>query len=204
MSFPEYILVVDIETTGLRGEPDDHVVEVGICKLDVDPRCPWTFGSIQKVYEAIVAPYYEEPADFANSWVFQNTTLTPDQVRAGKPMEEVRDDLQFILDRAPATSYNYEFDFDRFLSRAPWNILNKKCPCIMLAAGVAYSDVLPCSQYSGCPSAQSTYLHTCPNNPAGLPGGIEEHRALSDAFMEAHILRAMIKKGHYHKTEVDP
>lgn len=197
MTLPKYVLIVDIETTGLRGEPDDHVVEVGVVKLDIDPRTPWNFGSIEKVYEAIVAPYYEEGDDFENSWVFQNTTLTPDQVRKGVPMSEVQDCLKFLLDHAPATSYNYEFDFDRFLSRAPWNILNRKLPCIMQAAGRAYCDVLPCSQYSGCPSAQSTYSYVCPKNPAELPRGIEEHRALSDAYMEAHILREMIRRGHY-------
>lgn len=191
------ILIVDIETTGLRGEPEDHVVEVGIAALCLDRDDPATFGQVVPVYSDIVAPYYDEPADFEHSWIFEHTDLTPDQVRAGKPMEVVADNLRFILDHASATSFNYEFDFDRFLRRAPWNVANHKLPCIMQTAGHAYGDVLPCSYYSGCPNAQTTYNYLCPDNPAELPNGIEAHRALSDAIMEGHMLKAMITKGDY-------
>ena len=115
----------------------------------------------------------------------------------GNDWEVVRNDLFLILNGKYATSYNYEFDFDKFLHQDPWNIPTKKAPCIMLASGRAYADDLPCSSHSGCPSAQSTYSYLCPDNPAKLPNGIEEHRALSDAIMEAHILRRMIQDGEY-------
>lgn len=183
------INIVDIETTGLRGEPDDHIVEVGIVRLIEDEIAP--------IYSAIVAPYYEVPEDFEESWVFQHTTLRPDQVKAGRPYEKVLREVRWALDGQPATSYNYDFDFRSFLHREPWGVCNHELPCIMRAAGAAYADRLPCSRYSGCPSCQSTYTFLCPDNPAGIPGGIEEHRALSDAIVEAYILKAMLERGDY-------
>lgn len=190
MNLPERILIVDIETTGLAGEPDAHIVEVGVCEL-------YQGETIIPVYRSTVAPYYPINSDWDNAWVFQNTTLTTDMVLSGRPYSRVLRELHWILDGRPATSYNYEFDFNRFLHREPWTIHNEPLPCIMQASGAAYHDILPCSQYSGCPSAQTTYSYLCPDNPAELPGGIEEHRALSDAIMEAHILKAMLARGDY-------
>lgn len=188
------ILVVDIETTGLLGEPLDHVVEIGVIELsgDLKPR---------ELYHAIVAPYYiVDELKWMQSWVFQNTSLKPENVLDGRNMREVAMELHELLDGFPATSYNFEFDFNRFLYHYPWEIRVEPMPCIMKAAGREYGDELPCNQFSGCPSAQSTYSFLCPSNPAKLPGGIEEHRALSDAKMEAYILAEMIRRGDY---EVD-
>lgn len=183
------INIVDIETTGLLGEPEAHVVEIGIVRL--------IEGEIIPVYSSIVAPYYEITEDIEKAWVFQNTSLTLNQVKAGRPLEKVIREVRWALDGQPATSYNYQFDFCRFLHREPWGVCNKELPCIMRAAGAAYADRLPCSQYSGCPSCQSTYSYLCPDNPAGIPGGIEEHRALSDAIVEGFILKEMIRRGDY-------
>lgn len=187
-----HILVVDIETTGLRGEPEDHIVEVGVARLNLD-----NFDIIP-IYGALVKPYYPLWDGWQQSWVFENTSLKPsDVLNNGLDMEYVRAELTTVLNGHYATSYNYEFDFTKFLHQDPWDIPSLKAPCIMLASGRAYADDLPCSSHSGCPSAQSTYSYLCPDNPAKLPNGIEEHRALSDAIMEAHILRRMIQDGEY-------
>lgn len=190
MTVPERIFVVDIETTGLTGEPESHIVEVGIVELFKQKH-------VIPIYHSIVAPYYPISKDWDQSWVFQNTSLTPEQVLTGRSVTKVIMDLHLFLDKQPATSYNYAFDFGRFLDRDPWRICNEPMPCIMEACGAAYGDVLPCNKFSGCPSAQSSYSYLCPDNPAELPGGIEEHRALSDAIMEAHILKAMLARGDY-------
>lgn len=188
------ILIVDLETTGLLGEPKDHVVEIGIVELatcDLTPR---------PLYHAIVRPYYHLADNFEQAWVFQNTSLRPTDVLCGREVTEVRNEIQRILKGRAATSFNREFDFDRFLIRYPWECSPKLMPCIMKVAGREYGDELPCSQYPGCPSAQTTYSFLCPDNPANLPNGIEQHRALDDALMEAYILREMIMRGDY---EVD-
>lgn len=189
------IYVVDIETTGLNGEPKDHVVEVGVYRV--------TPSGVSPVYSAIVKPYYELYDGWADSWVFQNTDLCPEHVLCGVPQDKVRRELKWILDGMPATSFNYEFDFDKFLNKEPWGINNLKMPCIMKMAGKAYGNVLPCSQYSGCPNAQSTYRHVCPENPAELPGSIELHRALEDAHMESCMLHKMIYAGDYTALDLD-
>lgn len=187
------IFVVDIETTGLRGEGLDHIVEIGIVKLgaDLNPA---------PVYSAIVKPYYHLDSEWEQSWVFQNTSLKPSDVLCGKSYWTVDAEVRDILEGKPATSFNYEFDFMEFLNKYPWMVRNVPMPCIMKTAGREYGDELPCSQYSGCPSAQTTYSFLCPSNPAKLPNGIEEHRALSDAMMEGYILAEMIRRGDY---EVD-
>lgn len=46
------LFVVDIETTGLLGEPRDHIVEVGVARLELDTM------EISPAYSQIVRPYY--------------------------------------------------------------------------------------------------------------------------------------------------
>lgn len=171
------VYIVDIETTGLNGQlAGDSVVEIGIARVDL------ALGRVYPEYSAIVRQPLR--ADQLDSWVFQNTSLTAREVMLSPhSMCEVSDVLREQFSSSiPVTSYNRVFDLDLFLSCAPYLWRPHLAPCIKEQATAVLSEG------GKWLSAQAAYARLCPDNPARVPDGKEEHRALSDALLEGHIL----------------
>lgn len=174
------IYVLDIETTGLDGlEYGDKVLEVGVASLDMDK------GLVVAEYRTLVACGLTERD--RGAWVFSNSSLDPEDFDCGilPSPEEVGDQLRRIA-RDPAsawTAYNSAFDFGRFLRREPYRFSPRAAPCIM----EMYMEAEGLDRWAG---AWTAYRDLCPEDPAGI-GGAERHRALDDARMEAHLLKAM-------------
>lgn len=176
------LYVLDTETTGLQGAPIDSVVEIGIARVDID-RC--------KVYpewtRIINAPLTEQQKKEA--WVFNNTDLTPDDCLSSPHFTgNVADELNMIYSGEPFTAYNREFDFDKFLNKDPWNFHAGYLPCLM-------EITRQCLNVTGrWLKAQEAYDILCPDNPAQLPEGREQHRALSDAVCEGWIMLRLFER----------
>lgn len=176
------LFVLDIETTGLQGiDEGDKVVEIGISRVDIDR------GKVYPEYGRIIhtdlTPLQRE------SWVFQHTDLTPEDVDSSPWGEEwIARDLRRSFVDDVFTAYNVEFDFGYFLKHDPWNFRPKLAPCIMKECKNRYD---PNGRWL---SAQASYDLLCPDNPMALEGGKEEHRALSDAAFEGHILLRLLEK----------
>lgn len=175
------IFVLDTETTGLQGiSHGDKVVEIGIARVDIDR------GKVYPEFGRIVQNDLTKEDE--DAWVFSNTDLTPDEVRESPwDFNKVCRALLYYEENV-FTSYNEEFDFDRFLSQAPWSFYPHLAPCIMEEATARYS---PDGRWF---SAQSAYDLLCPDNPCGLEDGKEIHRALSDAVLEGHILIRLLEE----------
>lgn len=170
------MFIVDIETTGLGGlAAGDKIVEVGVCRLN-------RYGRVVRVYHRIVQ--HADIMDYKFEWVFQNTTLTPEEVLNGTPEKEVIEDLHKLLDGKFCTSFNTSFDFESFLLCPPYNL----CPIVPF-------DIADLSRWTYAVDryvhAEESYLKFCPDDPAGM-GPKEHHRALDDAFMEAHLLKRLL------------
>lgn len=174
------LYVIDLETTHL--EPwAGHIVEVGICRVDLGRRC------VFPEYGRIVNVDLDE--DEKKAWVFQNTDLTPDDVEQspyGWPI--IAFELQRLMMHGVFTSYNQSFDFG-WLEQ--YGIMPDFTADIMDMVTDDYGRRL---------SAQAAYRYYCPDNPARLPQSTEDHRALSDAVMESYILLEMCKSGIYRRT----
>ena len=170
------LFVLDLETTGLDGtEEGDKILEVGVARVDL------IRGAVYPEYNKIVHQFLT-PAE-KTCWCFQNTSLTPEEVKHSPwTLRLVLDMLthyDYVLEGA-FTSYNVAFDFDLFLR--PWGFRPRKmAPCIMQECADHYNG-------GRWFKAQEAYDQLCPDNPAALPDRKEEHRALSDAVMEGWIL----------------
>lgn len=176
---PLYIL--DTETTGLDGAPTDVVVEIGIARVDLDR------GKVYPEYSRIInAPLTE--AQRRNAWVFNHTDLTPDDCsRSPYFTRQVASELNYLYAGEIFTAYNAAFDFDKFLNLDPWDFKPERAPCIMESC----AEVLaPDGRWL---RAQEAYDRLCPENPAELPRGVEQHRALSDAICEGWILVRLLQ-----------
>lgn len=175
------IFVLDTETTGLAGAPIDSIVEIGISRVDLDR------GKVYPEYSRIVnAPMTE--AQYEESWVFNNTDLTPgDCWSSPYYIGQVANELKYLYLWRTFTAYNSEFDFDMFLNHDPWNFTPNLAPCIMHECADRYNQ-------GKWFRAQKAYDLLCPDNPARVPDGKEEHRALSDAVLEGYILLALCEQ----------
>ena len=210
----ESIYVIDLETTGLDGQPNDSVVEVGIAEYN-----QWT-GKVTPVYSAIVhVPDIREidkakinPDGSRGCWVFNNTSLTIDEVEGSKnELSDVAREVRNLLRGKFVTCYNISFDFAKFLDYSPWDLYRVSYPArdIMDIAtkclrNMADRDGIKDKQLqkrliddwekkpNGWVCSQDAYNGICPDDPAQL-NGKQTHRALDDAIMEGWILSRAIR-----------
>jgi len=186
------VYVVDTETTGLNGAPRDKVVDIAICRVFLGT------DRVDRVYSSIVGHDTSKWGDeLRRSWIFENTDLTVDAVRNAPPERDVALRVSEILSGKNVTSFNFSFDFDKFLFRPPWSLLGLVVPfkCIMIAS----KDVckLPglYEDYKW-PRLDEAYAMIVKGDPAGI-GGVQAHRAMSDAVMASHILLELHRTGNY-------
>ncbi|MCQ2070075.1 MAG: 3'-5' exonuclease [archaeon] len=226
MDVPDTILVLDTETTGLEGaryidDPTmdrffkcsrveqmggydaldwklygDLVVDIGICEVSLSK------GTVKDVYSAIVG--YDTDSwtqEMEESWIFENTDLTVDQVRNGVPFSQVRKEVRDVIKGRWLTTYNVQYDLDKFLYRFPWNVkgLFNEVRDIMFSAKDVCKLKSPLYgvkeyRYPKLDYAYKTILKG--EDPAGI-NGVQDHRALSDARVASHLMIKMFNDGQY-------
>ncbi len=225
---PDNILVLDTETTGLEGgrfaenpyrdrfsnrpqEIDydsfdwsrfgDVVVDIGICEVSLSK------GTVKEVYSSLVGYDVSTWTDeMRDAWIFGNSDLTVEQVASARPFSEVRKEVRDICRDRWLTTYNVQFDLDKFLYRFPWDMKGvfSECRDIMFAA----RDVCRLEQVhegrSGYryPKLDYAYEYLLEGyDPAGIEG-VQHHRALSDAKMASFILLELNDGGHYEPLDM--
>ncbi len=177
------VAVVDIETTGFQPS-NSLILEIGIVELDVET------GEVKEIFNSCV----KEPSfgtAHRRSWIFDHSDLQYDEILKAPSLEEIRKDVQDILDKYSITAFNKQFDLG-FLRARGFNIPNE-LPCIMFES--TNVCLIPSrnsrSKYKK-PKVQEAWDHFFPNSDY-----IEGHRALDDADHEAKILYELIRTGNY-------
>jgi len=173
------ILVVDLETTGFFAN-SDAIVEIGISLVDTKTK------KITLVFDKVVKHKKFNKKRHANSWIFQNTTLTVEEVDKAKPLEYYNKKIQTLFDTYPMTAYNKSFDI-RFLKASGFVMKDVKC---LMATAKQYSMLKDKRGGIKTPSVEEIY------NQFFMKKGevyIEEHRAGADAMDEGRILLHMCK-----------
>ena len=208
------VLIIDTETTGLRGIPEDRVLEIGIAEYDE------VSGNISPVYSEMIR--YDDIVDFDSKyvnidgsrgiWIYRNSDMrVEDTLNAAKDLDTVVREVREIVSGKEVTSYNVGFDFGKFMYHEPWNlrgIVERKIDIMKIATSKVYelceSDSLDDKdlqerllrerEESYYPEkwvrSIDAYRALCPENPMGLEG--MRHRAIDDAVMEGWILKQVI------------
>lgn len=186
------VYVIDTETTGLVGAPNDKVVDIAICKVVLGE------DTVKTVYSSLVGHDTSKWNDEQkHSWIFENSDLTPEMVNSAPSENDVVKEVTSILKGKNVTSFNFVYDMDKFLYRMPWDLRSKIVPfrCIMLAS----KDIckLPglYNEYKW-PKLEEAYSIIVKNDPAHIDG-VQKHRALSDAMMASFILLELHRTGNY-------
>ena len=182
------IIVIDLETTGLEGYKDgDRIVEIGAVNVDFKRK------TVTPIYGHPVS--YDSPLTPAgrDSWIFKEGHMSPEECERS-PMDEEKSAmiLATILDGEYVTSYNTEFDLDKFVY--PWfdavipEVLDFgffRAPCIMKAASQVMAEGL-------WPSLKVAYGTLC-----GGIGKLRQHRAVDDAIAAGKVALELYNRGLY-------
>ena len=172
------LLVVDIETTGFYAN-SDAIVEIGIALVDTVTK------KIELVFDNVIKHDKFNSKRHKNSWIFQNTTLTIEDVENAKPLDDYKEELQELFDKYKMTAYNKSFDL-RFLKAAGFEMKDVKC---LMQTATQYSEYKDKNGKTKRPSVEEIY------NQFFMKNGeiyIEEHRAGADAKDEAKIMLHMV------------
>lgn len=192
--YVEDIYVLDTETTGLKGAPKDVIVDIAVCKVNLQE------GTVDPVYSSVVGQDTSKWDDYKrNAWIFNNTDMTLEMVDSAPPFEQVRSEVSDLLCNKSVTSYNTGYDMKMFLYQKPWDFkgLFRLCTDVMEAA--MYVCKLP-SQFYGIeyryPKLEYAYMEITKGDPANIKG-VQDHRALSDAVVASHLMIQMYRDGTY-------
>lgn len=174
------ILVVDIETTGFEVK-NDAIVEIGIVLVD----------TTTKEFEVVFDEPIQHKGKFKlgrhrDSWIFQNTTLTVDDVINAKPLDFYHERIQNLFDTYQMTVYNKSFDV-RFLTSAGFKLNHIKC---LMKTARKYSKYRFPNGKIKTPSVEEIYKQFFLTESETY---FEKHRAGSDAIDEAKILLHMVQ-----------
>ena len=200
------IAVLDIETTGFS-QKKDCILEIGICELNLETK------EITKLFdEIIIDPNWEKEENrikqidkintennisefecnkFYNSWIFQNSDFKRGDMKQGKKLSEVFDQIQAILNKYHTCAYNQKFDF-RFLEAREFNIPFRLRDPMLIA-----TNVLKLQKPNGhgykWPKVEEClkYFKFMQDNKIEK----ELHRAYSDCVQEAKIVLKLIELG---------
>ena len=93
------ILVVDLETTGFDSKTD-LIVEIGIVLVNTDTK------EIKMVFDKPIKETGFDYETHKNSWIFENTTLSVEDVMSAKPIEDYFDEIQGLFDKYKMTAFN--------------------------------------------------------------------------------------------------
>jgi DNA polymerase III epsilon subunit-like protein len=172
------ILVVDLETTGFY-QNSDAIVEIGIALVDTVTK------TVELVFDKVVKHRKFNARRHKDAWIFQNTTLTVEDVENARPLEDYTQEIQGLFDKYKMTAYNKSFDI-RFLTAAGFTMVDIKC---LMKTATQYSTYKDKNGKIKKPSVEEIY------NQFFMKDGeiyVEEHRAGADALDEAKILLHMV------------
>jgi len=227
---PDKIYLLDTETTGLKGgefdrDPNfrpatdpsestyldslnwnkygDLVLDIGVCELSLKK------GTVRDVYSSIVG-YDTEiwSEEKRKSWIFENSDLRLEDVQKAPRLSKVVKDVTEILSGHWVTSYNVQYDLDKFLYRFPWNLKGsfKEVRDPMFSATEICKLKSPLYEVKSYryPKLEYAYEKILEGaDPAGIEG-VQDHRALSDARMASHLLLKMYREGTYDPLDFGP
>lgn len=178
------IAVVDIETTALKSEIGT-IVEVGICELNLQD------GNIEKLIDTVVCETDFNRSRAAHAWVFQNSSLTVEDVLNAPSWELIKPQITQIFNDYPVTAYNLQFDLTWLRDRGV------KLGKVLLDPMIESTNILQLPSknpnYSSFkwPTVEECWQWYFPDVEY-----VELHRAYDDCFHEAQIFHKMYTVGH--------
>lgn len=177
----ESIYVIDIETDHLSPKWGS-IVEIGIVRLN------YVSGIIYPVFNSIVR---EMKHINDKAWIFENSTLKFVDVYKARPLDRVKGILQKLFLQGMFTAFNQKFDFGWLESRGFKIPYKFDDPMLALTPIMKLKQKKYWMTGNKYPSVEEAYYFLFGKKLH------ESHRAYNDAFVEASIVKEMLKKGYF-------
>ena len=175
--------IIDIETTGFQKD-NGHIVEIAIVSLNTET------GDITESFSSVCKERGMNAKD-REAWIFQNSTLTVEEVREAKTFDEIQGQVQdSIYAHDAVTAYNSSFDFGFLENRGLRIPFKASCP-MLLSTPLCQLPGRMGDDYKW-PKVEEAWKHFFPSRPY-----VELHRGLDDAMHEAKIIWQLCKLGLY-------
>ncbi len=110
------IHIVEAITDGEYGCPLDRIVEIGICKANIET------GIVESLYSEKV---FLEPGSFTKkqkAFLLEKHHLTPEDLKDGCSLEEIVERTMKVLRGTTVTSFDSSVTIGKFLAFEPWDI----------------------------------------------------------------------------------
>jgi len=181
-----HIGVLDIETLGGFTHKDGFICEIGISAINLKT---W---EITTIFDS-VCKHPDLRAKHQKSWIFENSSLTVEDVRKAPFLSEIQTEVQHHINQFELgmVSFNVKFDFP-YMKGFGFEF-GKILPDPMLVL----TPIMKLPKKNGkrgnkWPSVVESYHHYL-----DLPDYEEMHRAGPDSFDEAGLIVGMIQRGDY-------
>lgn len=171
--------VVDLETSGLKGFPQDKILEIGITEINLETK------ELKTVMDTSIYYDLDDNPEIIDCWTLKNGNMDIIQIDNGIDLENAIYQTQKILENKTWTSYNTDFDYIRFLRHwkisPPQYCLMKKCKGLLR---LSKSNIYIPDKYK-FPKLQEAYDYFV-RKPLIKSG--QTHYAIDDSRMAAEII----------------
>lgn len=181
------LYVIEVNADGDKGYPDNIVVEVGVCRVDLE------IMDFDSIYNDIILL---DPLDIGKTsldWLTDTAGIDVRELYLGSPQEEVVSKVKELLMGNEVACFDVGETFGRFLLYEPWDLTKE----VTIMPSV--SSRIPNGAYSivGTNIQERigyAYSRICPDDPAEIGTG---RRALQLAQMTSEIMIRLRKSGLY-------
>ena len=183
----EEIFIVQALPTGPDGYPYDEIVDIAICKVDLETN------TYQTVYHNII---YYDPKTLGKKkldYLSGIGGIYAEEIYAGDPEKKVAEEVSRIIEGNNIAAYDSRQEFGRYMTFDPWNITFRTT--VMPAVSAKMPISLKCRFPSDEPiTIRKAYRRLLRNDPACVGTG---RRAVHLAQMAAELMIHMREKGKY-------
>ena len=191
------VYCVDLETSGLKGVPNDIALSIGVSEVDLINQ------TVKPYYDAVLG-YDVSEWDLLKkqSWIFSNSNLSIEDVMYAydhdNGAKNIANKFMELMENKPIAIYNVDYDYRKFLRHSPFNMApNQILPCVMMAA----MDVCCIPGYYGSykwPTLSESVDIILDTDVKSLLAENEAyHDASYDVLATGYVLLKLIELGHY-------
>jgi len=180
------ICVLEVNASGPKGFPDDEVIEIGICGVDLVGM------STENLYFSRIRYDTSSWNDDKKEYT-KRCGITLSDIENGVPSDTVCRDVKGILRGRSVASYDIRNVFYRYMVNEPWDLTKE------VTTMPSVSSRLPASHRRNIPSDENihirnSYSRIFNDDPMNVGNG---KSALDAALMTSAILMELRKNGRY-------
>lgn len=181
------IFVVQALSTGPDGYPYDEIVDIAVCRVDLENE------EYQTVYHNVI--FYDPKVLGKKKLDYLSSTGGPyaEEIYAGDPEKKVAEEISKIIDGKEISAFDVKQEFGRYMICDPWDITYRSSVMPSVSSRMPIS--LKCKTPSDEPiTIRKAYRRLLRNDPACVGNG---RRAIHLAQMTSELMLYMRAKGKY-------